>query len=84
MNINWGAPRSVREFMQELGRDGRDGKSSISVLYYHGIDLSQTATDNRMRTFATSDTSRRLILQEHFSPDVSNTFTVFPKHNYVL
>lgn len=66
--------------MQEFGRDGRDGESSISVLYYHSIDLSETATDNRMRTIATSDTSRRMILQEHFTPDVSNTLTVFPKH----
>lgn len=58
MIINWGAPSYVDEFMQEFGRDSRDGKSSMSVLYYHGIDLSKTATDKRMRTFATSDTYR--------------------------
>lgn len=58
MIINWGAPSYVDEFMQEFGRDSRDGKSSMSVLYYHGIDLSKTATDKGMRTFATSDTYR--------------------------
>lgn len=67
MIINWGAPRSVEEFMQEFGRGGRDGRSSMSVLYYHGIDISKTATDNKMRAYATSDTCRLMILQEHFT-----------------
>lgn len=80
MIINWGAPRSVEEFMQEFGRAGRNGRSSMSVLYYHGIDISKTATDNKMRAYATSDTCRRMILQEHFTPDVRNTLPVFPKH----
>lgn len=77
MIINWGAPRSVEEFMQEFGLGGRDGRSSMSVLYYHGIDISKTATDNKMRAYATSDTCRRMILQEHFTPDVRNTLPVF-------
>lgn len=80
MIINWGAPRSVEEFMQEFGRAGRDRRSSMSVLYYHGIDISKTATDNKMRAYATSDTCRRMILQEHFTPDVRNTLPLFPKH----
>lgn len=80
MIINWGAPRSVEEFMQEFGRGGRDGRSSMSVLYYHGIDIGKTATDNKMRAYATSDTCRRMILQEHFTPDVRNTLPLFPKH----
>lgn len=80
MIITWGAPRSVEEFMQEFGRGGRDGRSSMSVLYYHGIDISKTATDNKMRAYATSDTCRRMILQDHFTPDVRNTLPVFPKH----
>lgn len=52
----------------------------MSVLYYHGIDISKTATDNKMRAYATSDTCRRMILQEHFTPDVCNTLPVLPKH----
>ncbi|XP_056009722.1 bifunctional 3'-5' exonuclease/ATP-dependent helicase WRN-like [Ostrea edulis] len=49
MVINWGAPRSIEEFMQEFGRGGRDGREAMSILYYHGMDISKTATDDKMR-----------------------------------
>lgn len=32
--INWGAPNSLEELVQETGRAGRDGRESEAILYY--------------------------------------------------
>ena len=32
--INWGAPNSLEELVQETGRAGRDGRQSETILYY--------------------------------------------------
>ncbi|XP_033730182.1 Werner syndrome ATP-dependent helicase homolog [Pecten maximus] len=80
MVIHWGASRSIEGFMQEFGRSGRDGGSAMSVLYYHGMDISKTSTDDKMRSYATADTCRRVLLQEHFTPDVSINMQINPQH----
>ncbi|XP_062567161.1 ATP-dependent DNA helicase RecQ-like [Saccostrea cucullata] len=80
MVLNWGAPRSIEEFMQEFGRCGRDGRSAMSVLYYHGMDIGKTATDDKMRSYAMAETCRRVLLQEFFTPDVNKSLPVTPKH----
>jgi hypothetical protein len=77
--INWGAPRSIEEFLQEFERSGRDGRNAMSVLYYHGIDISKTATDDMMRSYATTETCRRALLEEYFTPDTKSS-PVSPKH----
>jgi superfamily II DNA helicase RecQ len=38
--IHIGPPRTVREYMQETGRAGRDG-SSTAVLFYNNCDIAK-------------------------------------------
>ena len=38
--IHVGPPRTVREYFQETGRAGRDGKLSTAVLYYNNRDIA--------------------------------------------
>lgn len=44
-----GASKSVQGFMQESGRAGRNNKFAVSVVYYHPVVISATATDDHMR-----------------------------------
>ena len=39
--IHIGPPRTVREYMQETGRAGRDGSLSMAVLYYNNLDIAK-------------------------------------------
>ncbi|VDI76498.1 Hypothetical predicted protein [Mytilus galloprovincialis] len=43
--IHWGAPRSLNGFMQESGRAGRDGNAAFSIVYYHNMNISASATN---------------------------------------
>ena len=38
--IHVGPPDTVREYFQETGRAGRDGKQSVAVLYYNNHDIA--------------------------------------------
>ena len=40
-NIHIGSPRTVREYMQETGRAGRDGSASRVLLYYNNHDIAK-------------------------------------------
>lgn len=55
--IHVGPPRTVREYFQETGRAGRDGKLSTAVLYYNNRDIAKNRegmTDD-IRTFCKLD-----------------------------
>lgn len=71
--LHWGASRSVQGFMQESGRAGRDNKFAVSVVYYHPVDISATATDDHMRHYCKLTSCRRQYLLNHFSPENMST-----------
>ena len=39
--IHIGPPGTVREYMQETGRAGRDGSAATAVLYYNNRDIAK-------------------------------------------
>lgn len=39
--IHVGPPRTIREYFQETGWAGRDGKQSLAVLYYNNRDIAK-------------------------------------------
>lgn len=49
--IHIGSPRTVKEYMQETGRAGRDGSSSQVLLFYNNRDIGKNkkgiSEDNR-------------------------------------
>ena len=40
--IHWGIPDSIKEYVQETGRCGQDGKTSIALLYQGKEENGQT------------------------------------------
>ncbi len=69
--IHIGPPRSIREYVQETGRAGRDGKQSTAVLYYNNKDIA----NNRCQT---NNCCLRKLLLEFL--DASQPKSIYPGH----
>lgn len=79
--IHWGASKSFQGFMQESGRAGRDNNFAPSIIYYHPVDISATATDDYIRQYCKLTSCRRQYLLHHFSPENMNISYEIVKHH---
>lgn len=74
--INWGPPRSLLDYHQEIGRAGRDGKQSYAITYFFGQQLSHCEDD--VKDFVKSTACYRVASLLPFDKQVES---LTPQHN---
>lgn len=62
--ILYGAPSSMVDLLQEVGRVGRDGRSSVALLLYTRYHLSKMS--RAVKPCFIGSACRRLTIMEHF------------------
>ena len=75
--INYGPPSDLESYVQEMGRAGRDGKSSEALLMFHGRQLRQCTPE--MLNYVKSNSCRRRQILEFFE-DVNQGSVTDKKH----
>lgn len=62
--VLYGPPHSVVDLVQEIGRVGRDGQSSVAIMLYNSYHLRNVNKD--IKTLFKSETCRRQVLMGNF------------------
>lgn len=62
--IHFGPSKNVESYVQETGREGRDGHQSVAYVLYHGVMLNHI--DAHMKSFIKTGECRRKTLLNHF------------------
>ncbi|KAK6184457.1 hypothetical protein SNE40_006925 [Patella caerulea] len=60
--VNWGAPKSLLTFWQEVGRAGRDGRQSLAVCYAYPRSFMKSNTDEDMINLISSESCYRFAI----------------------
>lgn len=63
MVVHYGPPREIEDYMQAIGRAGRDGADSHSIILYHGRQL--VGVSDQMREYVSTITTCRRVKLLH-------------------
>lgn len=71
--VNYGPPKEMDNFLQQIGRAGRDGTSSKSLLLYHGRQCRNLDTDMADYISNKEDCRRQILLSCYKASPSSTT-----------
>lgn len=62
--ILYGLPKNIVDLIQEIGRVGRDGKSSVALMLYNSYHLQQMTSE--LKDILKTTNCRRIAMMKHF------------------